>query len=394
MDLPTFRALLTRAGQEALEAAASLEPREVDFLRHFQALSQRYPREVARGALEVAILRGQAKHKFPFAAKLYLTREALEQASAHPVASYRAGRFEDFSLVIDLGCSVGGDTIALVQVTPTLGIEIDPLRLSMAQENLRSLSLEADFLQADITDPLPCRLSSSHAMFFDPARRINSRRFFSVNDYQPPLSIVKGWLNRISALGVKISPGVKLDELSSYDAEVEFISLKGDLKEAALWFGSMKTAPRRATLLPGPHTMAVDEVSQRIQDAPPSLSEPLVYLYEPDAAVIRAGLVRPLGVQLNAFQLDPDIAYLTADTHTETPFARVWAVEDWFPFQLKRLRAYLRDRGVGHLVVKKRGSPLQPEAVIRRLRLKGDARRVVFLTHLRGRPIVVVCYPE
>jgi len=95
-----------------------------------------------------------------------------------------------------------------------------------------------------------------------------------------------------------------------------------------------------------------------------------------------------------AAQLDADIAYLTSERRQPTPFARVWAVEDWFPFQLKRLRAYLRARQVGRVTVKKRGSPLQPEALIRDLRLRGDGERVVFLTHLKGRPIVIVAYPE
>jgi hypothetical protein len=113
-------------------------------------------------------------------------------------------------------------------------------------------------------------------------------------------------------------------------------------------------------------------------------------MYEPDQAVLRARLVRTLAVELGAYQLDPDIAYLTGDDLISTPFARVWVVEDWFPFGLKRLRAYLRARGVGRITVKKRGSPLQPEALIRDLRLKGEAEKVIFLSHLRGRPIIIV----
>jgi hypothetical protein len=100
-----------------------------------------------------------------------------------------------------------------------------------------------------------------------------------------------------------------------------------------------------------------------------------------------------LGASLGADQLDEDIAYLTADEYRPTPFARAWAVEGWFPFGLKKLRAFLRQRNVGRLTVKKRGSPLQPEALIRELRLSGDAERVVFLTHLRGRPIAVIAFP-
>jgi hypothetical protein len=122
------------------------------------------------------------------------------------------------------------------------------------------------------------------------------------------------------------------------------------------------------------------------------LGEPLEYLYEPDPAIIRAGLVAELGGQLGASQLDPDIAYLSAEQVTQSPFARVWKVENWFPFSLKRLREYLRERKVGQITVKKRGSPLQPEDLIRMLRLSGDEQRVVFLTHLIGAPIVIVCF--
>ena len=122
------------------------------------------------------------------------------------------------------------------------------------------------------------------------------------------------------------------------------------------------------------------------------LSEPGGYLYEPDGAVIRAGLVTVLGELLGAAQLDPDIAYLTAEEDIPNPFSRVWKVEDWFPFNVKRMREYLRVRGVGTVTVKKRGSPLQPEELIRMLRLRGDDQRVVFLTHLEGAPITIICY--
>ena len=183
---------------------------------------------------------------------------------------------------------------------------------------------------------------------------------------------------------MKISPGVKLEQLQAYDAEVEFISLHGELKEAVLWFGPFKSAARRATVLPGPHTL-----EGGFSGSLP-LSTPKAYLFEPDPSILRAGLVAALGARLDASQLDPDIAYLTADLPASTPFARLWAVRDWFPFTLKRLRSYLRERGIGQVVIKKRGSPLEPERLLRDLRLHGEAQAVIFLTHLRGRPIVVI----
>ncbi|HLA96831.1 MAG TPA: class I SAM-dependent methyltransferase, partial [Anaerolineales bacterium] len=310
MDLGAFRSLLAPAGQQVLQAAAALEPREVNFLPHFQALRRSYPEELARAALAIAILRTEGRTKFPFADKMYFTREALEQASAWEVATYRAGRYGGFDLVLDLGCSLGGDTLALARAATTLGIDRDPLRLSMARANLASLGLEhrAFLLQADLSQPLSLGgLSGEVGLFFDPARRAGGRRIYSVRAYRPPLEIVRQWMPDFPALGAKISPGVRLEELGGYDAEVEFISQRGELKEAMLWFGPLKSAERRATVLPGPHTMTGSG-----EQPPPALSEPLDWLYEPDPAVLRAGLVRALGEKLGAAQLDADIAYLTA----------------------------------------------------------------------------------
>jgi hypothetical protein len=274
-----------------------------------------------------------------------------------------------------------------------VGIDLDPLRLIMARSNLTALGLQdrTDFIRADLTDPMPVKLPARSGLFFDPARRTAGRRIHSTRQYRPPLGMIRRWVERCPQVGVKLSPGVDLEELEEYQAEVEFISLQGELKEAVLWLGGLRSARKRATILPGPHTLTEQGWDER-ERLP--LREPGAYLYEPDGTVLRAGLVQHLGAQIGASQLDPDIAYLTADRAVETPFARYWPVEDWLPFSLKRLRAALRERNVGQVVVKKRGSPLQPEALIRDLRLKGDQSRVVFLTHLDGKPIVVICLPE
>ena len=406
MNLTAFQALLSSTGQQALQAAEALAPRESGFLRHLTSLSRQYPKELAGAALETAILRLEAVGKFPNAASMYFTRPALEQASSQEVAHYRSQRFAGFPRLLDLACSIGGDTLPLAGLAPTIGIDLDPLRLAMAGANLARANIEAlcpahetIFIQADLRNSLPVHSAGQTGAFFDPARRTAERRVFSVHRYIPALDIIQNWLPSIPALGVKLSPGVDLVELESYGGEVEFISLRSELKEAVLWLGPLKTAPRRATVLPGPFTMTGEPDQPAELLASVNLSEPLAYLYEPDPSILRAGLVRKLGAQLEAAQLDPDIAYLTGDQRLDTPFAKAYQVEDWLPFNLKRLRSHLRQRSVERVVVKKRGSPIQPEALIRDLRLQptGDAsgvERIVFLTHLRGQPIAVICLPR
>jgi hypothetical protein len=364
----------------------ALSPRETDFLLHFQSLNRIYPAELARAA----------RNSYPAHRSKFLCRKVIHhppgagQAFSHDVSCTVCVVSLSF-LLSPIWAVPLGDTFALAKIAPTLGVELDPLRLAMASANMRSLGLSdlVRFVQVDLTHSLPVKPGST-ALFFDPARRIGSKRIDSVENYQPPLSIINNWLADFPALGVKISPGVTLFELAGYDSEIEFISLRGELKEAVLWFGPLKTSKRSATVLPGSHRLLSDHPYTTRDNSVP-VTEPKSFLYEPDPAVIRAGLVTDLAELLEASQLDAEIAYLTSDRLSDTPFAHRWIIEDWFPFQLKRLRAYLRQRNVGHVDVKKRGSPLEPESLIHQLRLKGTRECILVLTHLRGEPIVLVC---
>jgi hypothetical protein len=74
-----------------------------------------------------------------------------------------------------------------------------------------------------------------------------------------------------------------------------------------------------------------------------------------------------------------------------TPFARSWPVLEWLPFQLKRLRARLRACNAGPVTVKKRGSPLDTDALARQLSGSGSRSLVVVLTRLHSQPIALIC---
>ena len=109
--------------------------------------------------------------------------------------------------------------------------------------------------------------------------------------------------------------------------------------------------------------------------------------------MIRAHLVEQLAATLGAAKLDPDIAYLTGDAAVPTPFARAYAIEEALPFGLKRLAARLRALDAGIVTVKKRGSPLDVDALARRLRGAGPRPLTVVLTHVLGHPYALICTP-
>ena len=392
MDLETFRALLAPPGQAVLAEATHLAAEGVVALAALTRLRRAAPPELAAAAWDQAILRRRAaaSGKFARAAAMYFTRDALEQATGEAIAVYRARRYAPFGPVADLACGIGGDALALAARGPVLAIDRDPLRLAILRENARAYGLADRIapIRADLARFTPPR---ADALFCDPGRRTaDGRRVFTTAAYQPPLALILGWRDMVPALGVKVSPGIIREEWpATADVEIEFISEGGTLKEGVLWCGPLRGAARRATLLPSGATLASD----RDDDEPIPAGPPGPILYEPDPAIIRAGLVEDLAARLGATKLDPDIAYLTAAAPRVTPFARGYRIEEALPFSLKRLAARLRALDAGEVIVKKRGSPLDTDRLARQLRGAGSRPLIVVLTHVLGRPFALICTP-
>jgi len=228
-------------------------------------------------------------------------------------------------------------------------------------------------------------LGDLDAAFLDPDRRSDGRRHLRIREYAPPLDRVRDRLPDGFPLGVKVAPGAPWDELSAYDAEAEFISVDGELKECVLWFGPLKSTGRRATVLPMDATLVAVRPADAAEAGPP-----LDFLYDPDPSVIRSGLVADLGQMIGARPIDPTIAYLTSDQYVPTPFARGYQIESAMPFHARQLRERLRSMNVGRVTITKRGSAVDVDALLRKWELSGAESRTVILTRVLSEPFAIV----
>ena len=376
--------LRSERGCQSLTVYADSDASEGNTLPLLTALRKSLSPAEAAAVLATLRLRKRAVAKFPrFAGDMLFTAAGLEQAS-HPLTRrYRAGLIESAS-VLDLCCGIGGDSLALATAgKQVLGLDIDPVCVAIARHNAAAMGLSATFQVADAARPLP---RGFNCIYFDPGRRDRQgRRIHHVARYLPPLSLVCDW--QADEIIVKLSPAVDLQQIADYGGQVEFISAKGRLVEALLWL-QRPPAPPRATLLADDGARHLTRCAR----ADIAIAAPRAWLFEPDPAVLRAGLVQDLAQELGAAMIDETIAYLTMDARVETPWGRYWRILDWMPFQLKRLRRYLMERDVGRVTVKKRGFAMPPDELIARLRLRaGDEARVLVMTRCRGRPIAIIC---
>lgn len=382
VDLATFERLRTPEG-----VALVAEVHERAGIESDLALGTRLRRDhdvdLVAAAVTTNHLRGLAAAKLgDDAAHLFLTHDALQQATRASVARLRAERLAatGATAVLDLGCGIGADLVAFARAGLAVrGVERDPVRAAMAQANLESLGLPGTVLCADASDVEP---RADEVVFLDPARRDGRGRVFDPEAMSPPWSFVAEALLAGPTDGrtvVKTLPGLP-HGLVPEGVEAQWVSEDGDLVEACLWGTGLDLAgrvPRRATAL------VRGTVHDLVGDGTPGAVGTVGdWLHEPDDAVIRAGLVGDLAVLLGGHLVDPQIAWVTSAGEAAHPLARSFRVVEELPFREKQLKAALVARDVGTLTVKKRGVDVVPEQLVRRLRLKGSQRATVVLTRV------------
>jgi SAM-dependent methyltransferase len=387
VDLDSFRWLLTEPGQRLLGQAGEVTADGADTLQAQAALRRTATSGQVAAALTQVELRRRAEPKFgELAARMYFTPDGLEQATRLPVSTHRAARVSasGAATVIDLGCGIGGDLVAFARAGLTAaGVDLDPVRVAVAETNLQVLGLGGAVTVADATTVDTTPFSVAYA---DPARRSASGRTFHVDQWTPPWSFVQTLLARDSC--VKLAPGIP-HSLVPDEVEAEWVSDHREVKEAVLWSARLATTRRRATLIgDGGLATLTDE------DDPGAGVGPVeAFLYEPDGAVIRAGLVTAVAAGVTGHLLDEHIAYVTSVRELRTPFARGYRVLEEVPYREKPLKAALRARGVGRLTIKKRGVSVVPDELRKRLALRGDAESTLVLTRVAGKGTALLVEP-
>ncbi|MGW1909683.1 THUMP-like domain-containing protein [Streptomyces sp. NPDC002076] len=379
--------LLTPEGRALLDEVRDTAP--ADELAVATRLRREHPAELVSAALGQARLRQRAAAKFGTAdaGRMFFTPNGVEQSTRAGVAAYRAERFTKLGVtsVADLCCGIGGDAIAFARAgIRVLAVDRDPVTAAVARANAEVLGLGEliEVREADVTE---VDTGGYDAVFVDPARRGGRGRIFDPEAYSPPLSWAIGAARTAPRAALKVAPGIPHEAVPA-DAEAEWISDGGDVKEAVVWFGTEPGAVR-ATLLPGPRTL----VGKGLPD--PEVRPVGRYLYEPDGAVIRAHLVAEVAEHLDGGLIDPTIAYVTADELRPTAYASAYQISNQLPFNVKKLKALLREREVGTLTVKKRGSAVEPEELRRKVKPQGPNAATVFLTRVAGAPTMLIGAP-
>ena len=409
--MTSLAALLSPAGQDLLGELRGEDVSEGRALRLAERLRGRYPPDLVAAALTEQALRMSARAKFSRAEGMLFTRDGLEQASSEQAAAHSARRLRGFGTVADLCCGIGGNLAALAASSAVLAVDRDLTSLEFARHNAAVYGapgpvtavcadvrqLVADNLTADSPGAAGPGAGRQvvQALFIDPARRTASRRLRAgLSD--PPLDWCLRLPERVPAVGIKAAPGLPL-ELVPPGWEAEFLAVGRGLKEALLWSPALASAPRRATILPAGGPSRGPSVTGHTLTAEPGPPVPVAapgeFLLDPNPSVTRAGLVEDLARRLEAWKIDPMIAFLATDREVATPFARTLRVLESMPWHEKQAARRLRELGIGSADIRRRGLAGDVDLIRRRLGLRGAGTATIVLTRREDRPWGLICTP-
>jgi SAM-dependent methyltransferase len=377
VTIEQIRMLMTAEGREALAAVAScpqmVSPATIARLR------ASFAADLVSAALIAGNLRVRARERFSRADGMFFDgSDSLEQATSEPVARHKAARFAGTGTVVDLCCGAGGDAVMIAgQAGRVIGVDRSPAALLCMRANAQAYDVASRVraVVADVEQWVP----KADAVHIDPPRRDGQgRRQLAAGQWQEWIQQVRSLAEEHKHIGGKLSPAVDLAQLDWAD-EVELISENGTLKQAMAWCGKLARSRRAATVIRSGlgQTKAIETLSSDAPIGRPELAGHLaagLILHEPDAAVVRAGLLGNLAERLGTGLVDPHLPLLTGGAHdTETLLARRYEVLEVAGWSIKRVKQLLRQRGWRVAEVKTRAFAAQPETILSDLRsLKSD----------------------
>ena len=381
--------LVAIAVLEQLRAAPAIWDRIPPGDSHSAALQatlrQEYPAEVVRAALTLAALRTQARPRFTRAEAMWFDRTRLEQATQEIVARHKAQRFAACAgqTVLDLCCGVGADAIAIAAHTQVKAVDMSPLATWYTQRNAEVYGV-ASHIETLVSDVEKVDIAGQF-VHLDPDRRTQGQRQVRLEFGSPGLPYLQALTKTAAGGAIKVSPASNFGGKFT-DCEVELVSVHGECKEATIWFGQLRQpAPFRATILPQGATIAGDPWEYR-----PRLAPLGKYLFDPDPAVVRAGLVDCVGDSLDLRRLDDAEEYLTGDSPVESPFVRGFEVVADLTNNTKEIRDYFRTSSFGQVEIKCRHMSIDADAIRRKLPLPGDEPGVLLFARVAGKARAIV----
>lgn len=349
--------------------------------------------------------RRKAKSKLPeYYAEddvLYPPVVNLEQTSSEHTSRFKSKLIiENLSSIgvprdklVDLTGGFGIDTLAFSRhFNHATHVEPDEKLQRLAQYNHNLLGASNISYTNQTAETYLKTMAPVSAVYIDPSRRSGSRKVYSLHDCQPDITALqKEILGHAHVLVIKTSPmldiQLALSELQ-HVKQVYILAVDNEVRE--LLFIAEREFSGEARVFAindsGDAIASMQLSFSEEQDVKSTVSDVMAYIYEPNAAVLKAGAFKLVSQQYKVNKLHVNTHLYTSDRLEESFPGRIFRVVTPLKADSRKVQEFFPE-GKANIIT--RNYPSTPEALKKKLKLgDGGDRYLLAFTSQKGPEIV------
>lgn len=362
--------------------------------------AKRYPNVDMRYAVTQIEGWQHAREKLPAWAAtegiIYPPRISMEQCSSETTARFKSTIAKGDSLA-DLTGGFGIDFSYMSQgFKKAIYIERSEVLCNIARENLKLLEIgHATVINGNSEEVLK-GIEKQDWIFVDPARRDGiGRKVVALSDCEPDITAMEQLLlEKSRKVMIKCSPMLDITAASRQLKSIEaiyIVAVNNECKELLFILGS------EPGTTPSTHCVNIQHGKADIYTYTPDEDEkePTYsnsvgnYLYEPNAAIQKAGCHKAIAARFGAAKLHPNSHLFTSEEPVNEFPGRVFKVERCYGFSKSDIKEI---QAIGKANITVRNFPAGVEELRKRLKLTDGGEHYIFATTVaKGEKVLVVC---
>ena len=350
--------------------------------------------------------RQTARRKLPSWAALdgllYPPHLNMEQCSSEQTARYKAAianrllsSYVTPTSLVDLTGGFGVDLAFMSEsFDEATYVERDAQLFAISSENFKVLVKNVKTVNGDGIDFLHA-LSHATMIFMDPARRDNhGGRTYGIGDCTPNVLEIKDeLLQKADVVMLKLSPMLDWRKAVSdlgeqYVSEVHIVSVQNECKELLIVIQQQPAEPPTVYCVNDDSVFSYHPSS--ISSNHISHHSSLIYLYEPNASIMKAGCFAEIEQAFEVSQLAPNSHLFASDQAIADFPGRKFRVTAVTSMNKQELKQALKDIRQANIAV--RNFPMSVADLRKRLKLSEGGNDYIFATTLtEGKKVLIIC---
>jgi len=324
----------------------------------------------------------------------YPEKISVEQTSSEITAKYKS-KLVSGDVIIDITGGFGVDSYYFSKhFNKVIHIEINEVLSTIVKHNYRQLKQEnvTTFAQNGI-DFLKNTEQFFDCIYVDPSRRNNLKtKVFLLKDCLPNITENLDFLfSKTTLILLKGSPILDISSAISdlkFVKEVHIVAIQNDVKEVLFL---LEKDTKEPLLIKTIHFLkkGVEKFNFIPQKkAISTYSEPLTYLYEPNAAILKSGGFHQISSLLNVFKLHQHSHLYTSDSLIDFP-GRVFKIKNSISYDKRKISTLIPGKKAN---ITNRNFPKTVAQIRKETKLKDGGNIFVFFsTDMHKKLIVLIC---